>query len=88
MGIYHFFVWFKKNFSANIQKLPEGKSVDVKIDNLFIDMNGLFHNATQKIYEYGSCKPRLKLLNKKPKNERRLQMEVYIEVCNNIENIF
>lgn len=88
MGIYHFFVWFKKNFSANIQKLPEGQSVDVKIDNLFIDMNGLFHNATQKIYEYGSCKPRLKLLNKKPKNERQLQREVFIEVCNNIENIF
>lgn len=88
MGIYHFFVWFKKNFSANIQRLPEGTNVDVKIDNLFIDMNGLFHNAAQKIYEYGSFKPRVRLLNKKPKNERQLQKEVFIEVCNNIDTIF
>ena len=88
MGIYHFFSWFKKNFSANIKKLPEGKNVDVKIDNLFIDMNGLFHNAAQKVYEYGRFKPRIQLLNKKPKNERVLQKEVFIEVCNNIDNIF
>ena len=88
MGIYHFFVWFKKNFSVNIQKLPEDKTVDVKIDNLFIDMNGLFHNAAQKIYEYGSFKTRVRFINKKPKNERQLQKEVFIEVCNNIDNIF
>ena len=86
MGIAQFFSWFRNNFSSAIKKLKSNDKLDIPIDNLLIDMNGLFHNSSQKIYEYGNFKRNIRFLNykKSPKN----QTDVYIDVCKNIEDIF
>ena len=91
MGIKHFFIWFRKQFPEHIYNLNNSdtlESKDIHIDNLMIDMNGIFHNAAQKIYEYGNFKlnPRLIAGRKKQiipclKNQKRL----FQEVCDNIE---
>ena len=86
MGIAQFFSWFKNNFSSNIKKIKNGEVLSVNIENLIIDMNGLFHNSAQKVYEYGNCKRNIKFLEyKKP---HRSQQDVFIDVCKSIEDIF
>lgn len=91
MGIKHFFSWFKTNFSESIHNLPKNTTsfdVNVDIDNLMIDMNGIFHNSAQKIYEYGNCKPPQRLLkskNKRPINHLQKQLKLFEDVCKTIE---
>jgi 5'-3' exonuclease len=45
MGIKYFFSWFKKNFSNHIRTLTtsDKNKLDVQIDTLLLDMNGIFH---------------------------------------------
>ena len=92
MGIKHFFSWFKTNFSESIHKLPKNitaRDVNVSIDNLMIDMNGIFHNSAQKIYEYGNCKPPPRLIkpkNKTPTNNLQKQLRLFEDVCKTIEH--
>jgi 5'-3' exonuclease len=55
MGIPGFFAWLRKNVPFIIAKTQErkinfGKPVDV----LCLDMNGIFHEACQKVYKYGN----------------------------------
>jgi 5'-3' exonuclease len=90
MGIKHFFTWFKTNFSNNFIRLIRNEKLnDVVIDNLMLDMNGIFHNSAQKIYEYGNFKRPVRLLNKKFSNNRlKKQLKVFEDVCRNIEYIF
>jgi 5'-3' exoribonuclease 1 len=92
MGIKHFFTWFKTNFSESIYKLPKNKTVtdcNVIIDNLMIDMNGIFHNSAQKIYEYGNHKPQQRLIKNKKSNliDNKLykQNKLFEDVCNTIK---
>lgn len=94
MGIKHFFYWFKNNFGKNFKNLraaDDFKSAGVSIDNLMIDLNGLFHSSTQKVYEYGNCKPPTRLLSK-PRRKKlgnlQQQMKVFEDVCKNIEKLF
>ena len=73
-----------------MQPLRRSK-VDVVIDNLMIDMNGVFHNSAQKIYEYGNCKPRPRLLPKKGSRKRNglhTQLALFEDVCKTIEQLF
>lgn len=97
MGIKHFFNWFKKRFTSNIYQLKvENKLSDIKernidIDNLLIDMNGIFHNSAQKIYEYGNYKPRERLLgNRKNRDINFLdkQLDIFKHVCETVDTIF
>ena len=91
MGIKHFFIWYRNNFSNNIKKLKNGqtcKSINVNIDNLMIDLNGIFHTAAQKVYKYGNFKPQKRFLGyKKPKkvSALKLQLQVFKEVTQEIE---
>jgi 5'-3' exonuclease len=92
MGIKHFFTWFKTNFSDQIEKLPKDINVqdlDVVIDNLMIDMNGIIHNSAQKIYEYGSFKRNNRLLgkNKTYVNFKQKNIKLYEDVCNSVDII-
>ena len=95
MGIKHFFGWFKQNFGQNIKNLKKNedfKTVKVSVDNLMIDLNGLFHSSTQKIYEYGSHKPRSRLMGNPPDRRKHLggiktQIKVFEDVCKNIDSI-
>lgn len=93
MGIKHFFGWYKKNFGKSIKNLRKGqnfKTVGVEVDNLMIDLNGLFHSSTQKVYEYGSHKPQVRLMGK-PRRKKmgglKQQMKVFEDVCKNIETL-
>ena len=89
MGIFNFWGWFKNNFSGTIHKLglsADLESIDINIDNLLIDMNGLFHTSTQKIYQYGAYKPKDKSIPSIIPNNR-LQIKVFEDICKNIENL-
>ena len=92
MGIKHFFYWFKSQFMQNMKKLEKNtnfENIDVSVDNLMIDMNGVFHNSAQKIYEYGNFKPKPRLLRKNVKNSsNQSQKKVFEDVCQTVENIF
>jgi 5'-3' exonuclease len=102
MGIKHFFSWFKKRFADGIYRLQKGETfADMKeeiimedgivIDNFMIDMNGLFHNSAQKIYEYGNCKPRSRLLGSRRPPQRigglQKQMKVFEDVCETLDKV-
>jgi len=94
MGIKHFFGWYKKNFGKHMKNLRRGddfKTANVEIDNLMIDLNGLFHSSTQKVYKYGSHKQPVSLLGR-PSGRKRLgnlkqQMKVFEDICKNIETL-
>ena len=89
MGIFNFWGWFKHNFPGAIYKLSGTqnlKSIDINIDNLLIDMNGLFHPSTQKIYQYGIHKPKNKSIPPVIPNNK-LQVKVFEDICKNIENL-
>ena len=95
MGIKHFFYWFKNNLGKNIKNIKRGenlKNVDVSIDNLMIDLNGLFHDSTQKYYEYGKYKPQPRLSGKPIRRKKigglKTQIKVFEDVCKNIDNLF
>ena len=62
-----------------LKKEQTFKSINVKNDVLCIDLNGLFHNSTQKIYEYGSHKPSRRLMTKqKPKPINSIDTEIKV----------
>lgn len=59
MGIFNFFKFFKERFGDKIYRINRSVKgeVYIDVDNLMIDMNGIFHTSAQKIFKYGSCKP-------------------------------
>ena len=89
MGIKHFYIWFRQNFPQHIDALKRDERVPEVVDNLMLDMNGIFHTATQKIYQYGNYKPHKRLLGKPRVQPNGLdsQLSVFQEVCRIMENI-
>ena len=94
MGIKHFFQWFKKQFGEHIHNMQRGQdleSIGVNIDNLMIDMNGVFHASAQKIYQYGNHKPNPRLLkgnNIRRRSGLQMQLKVFEDICQTIEKLF
>jgi 5'-3' exonuclease len=88
MGIKHFFYWFRNNFSDQTKPLKYKRfsEIDVKVDNLMIDMNGIFHNSAQKIYKYGNFKVNPRLL-KVDNNSAKNQIKVFEDVCEELQKI-
>jgi 5'-3' exonuclease len=87
MGIFNFYSWYRKQFSKDIYKIQKSLSEfnpDIRIDNLMIDCNGLFHTSAQKIFKYGSFKPPYKV---EIKENRFTHQQVFNDVCQTIENI-
>lgn len=88
MGIKHFFSWFRKNFSENITTIKNGNTVQFPIDNLMIDLNGIFHQATAQVYEYGIYKKAPSLLRPPRQiHPNTLQRRVFERVCAEIDRI-
>jgi 5'-3' exonuclease len=93
MGIKYFFSWFKSNFENRIKKIKSKDGIineeGIIIDNFLIDMNGIFHNCAQKIYQYGNHKSNKSLLfKKKPRGGLSLQIKFFEEITNYISKLF
>lgn len=94
MGIKHFFGWFKQNLGKNIKNLKRNENfgdINVSVDNLMIDLNGLFHSSAQKVYQYGNHKPKTRLLGGPEKRKHiggmKQQTKVFEDICKNIDHI-
>jgi 5'-3' exoribonuclease 1 len=94
MGIKRFFVWLSDNYSENLHKVAHGEKfedIGVAVDNLMIDMNGIFHSSAQRVYKYGNCKPPPRLLKggrpKHPVNFLKKQKELFEDVCATIDSL-
>jgi 5'-3' exonuclease len=91
MGIKHFFTWLKTQFSDHITSFAKSEvPKDIVIDTFMIDLNGIFHNSAQKIYEYGNhARPRSMLRkNIQPvKESLKKQIECFEDVCATIEEL-
>jgi 5'-3' exoribonuclease 1 len=59
MGVKHFYLYTKQHFKECLLPKP-----DRVIDNLAIDLNGLFHLCAQKVYRYGNVTTGPRLLSK------------------------
>ena len=68
MGVARFFLWLKQNFPNHMKVVKNDDKMIVEIDNFIIDLNGIFHNSAQKIYQYGNFKPKhIRLITKEKK---------------------
>lgn len=85
MGIFNFFRFFESSFKDNIYRIKSSikSEVYIDIDNLMIDMNGIFHTSAQKIFRYGSFPPSSIPI----KNDRVNQERVFRDVCFTIEKL-
>lgn len=92
MGIKYFFSYFKNKFNNRISTVKREKNVvqknNVIIDNFLLDMNGIFHNCAQKVYEYGNYKGLKNLFGDSRKSNANKQKKFFMEVCNYIEMLF
>jgi 5'-3' exoribonuclease 2 len=52
MGVPRFFPWLTKKFPQAIEGIKKQNLIG-PVDNLCIDMNGLYHPVAQKVYRYG-----------------------------------
>lgn len=89
MGIFNFFKFFKERFGDKIYRINRSVKgeVYIDVDNLMIDMNGIFHTSAQKIFKYGSCKPPPHLPLIVVEDNQRNQQKVFKDVCESIETI-
>ena len=92
MGIKHCFMWFKNQYPQHMNKMHKKQTVmdvGVVIDNLMIDMNGIFHNSAQKVYEYGNFKPPRSFLNKRPPPpvNKHTELLLFKDVCDTVEEL-
>lgn len=94
MGIKLFFSWWKTNFKSHMTSMRKNVTctdIGVEIDNLMIDMNGVFHNSAQKIYQYGNYKPKPTSFSKDrvryKLSARKIQLKVFEDVCKEIEHL-
>lgn len=54
MGVKHFYSWFRKHETL---KKSISTSVPSGVDHLLIDMNGVIHEAAQRVFKYGKYAP-------------------------------
>lgn len=101
MGIPGLFAWVRKtcphtikNFSYHSQSRPSTHSSTHSIerfDNLCLDMNGIFHEACQKVYKYGSyASPQTSSQTGESQeilSENVMRKKVYHEIGNIVSNL-
>lgn len=83
MGILYFYSWLRKTFPSCIDYDLSG----LHFDNLFIDMNGLFHSCAQKVYCYDNDRYKW-LLNTTPNiSETDRKYLFFEEICKKLDQI-
>ena len=78
----------QKNFPKTITEIKDGDNFNnhnITIDNLCLDMNGIFHNCAQKVYQYGAFE-RKTLLRKTIQKRIKMESKFYKSVCETIEH--
>lgn len=84
MGVKHFFLYYSRKFPDCLSKQPQ-----YPIDNLALDLNGLFHPVAQKVYQYGNYEPPTRFLTKTPTRPKSMihlfrAITDKIEYCRNV----
>ena len=94
MGIKHFWMWWRTNFGQNITSLKKNDCMDEHVDNFMIDMNGIFHNSAQRVFEYGNCKPPKLLLFPERNIDRHIpttyknHVRLFVDICEQVDKLF
>jgi len=58
MGVKHFYYWYSRQWKECVTRLDQRHlEQNPRIDTLCLDMNGLFHQSAQQVFEYGNCAP-------------------------------
>jgi len=87
MGVKHFFPWLKQNHANDIRTINIlTEDVNIDVDTLAIDMNGIIHNVSQKVYEYGAYKKN-RMIKKRYRNNSNLDHLVYKGIGNSISTL-
>ena len=92
MGIKHFNIFLRTHCNKSISHIRPNQQVPSKyiIDNLMIDMNGVFHASAQKIFKYGNHSQHVRLLQpvkKELKLSRRQEEKMFEDVCLTVLNV-
>jgi 5'-3' exoribonuclease 1 len=85
MGVKHFYIYIRNNFSNCINKNVSSFKTK-NIHNLCIDMNGIIHNCAQEIYEYGNFKKQ-RLISRKNLLTLKNQLRLFNRICENVDEI-
>jgi 5'-3' exoribonuclease 1 len=90
MGIKHFFTWFRSSFPNRITNFSKVNVPNIEIDNFMIDLNGVFHNSAQKVFEYGNYAKQKSLLGNRRKakvDQDKLHRLCYKDICDTIDEL-
>ena len=89
MGIHNFATWFRNNFPQRITNFAKTNYPVLPIDNFLIDLNGVFHNSAQKIFEYGNFAKHISLLRPKKviTDPESLYKTCFEDVCKSIDEL-
>lgn len=93
MGIPGLFAWLQKNCPYLIRRVPSNKNLinADRPDVLCLDMNGIFHEACQKVYKYGKYKPVSSIMhpatNTGPINTPQMMKQAFYEIGNAVHEI-
>ena len=56
MGVPRLFPWLRKHFRSTIQIVQPGEGTPLSVDYLYLDANGMLHEAAQQVFNYGPNK--------------------------------
>lgn len=90
MGIPGLFAWVRKNSPHVIRAVRHNnirQELDHNIDNLCLDMNGIFHEACQKVYKYGSYASKNNSDETELLPPKKMQKKVFYEIGNIVNNL-
>ena len=88
MGIKFFYKWLCQNYQNCIKQYRVKTPIDVPIDTLLIDMNGVFHNSAQRVFKYGNGAPKSLLRKIEPvRFNAKTQLLCFEEIARTIDNL-
>ena len=73
MGVPRLFKYILDNFPSAIKHFERGNFTEV-VDYLYLDANGLLHQAAQLVYNYGEMKRRINTYRNLSENAKRLKV--------------